>query len=167
MAEHETIADIIAEKRQYADDLERACNEIAAEAPSLVENMEDYKHTTIADIRREADRLEAAHEREASGNAAKLREALENAAKQLIDATEDKDFGDDVMYLVGCMRTVSQECRAALSAPPRNCDRFDGDIDKLREACARERGLNPEEDFPDVFPDWLLAPSTEKEGGAE
>ena len=46
----------------------------------------------------------------------------------------------------------------ALLASPRNCDRFDGDIDKLREACLRERGLNPEEDFPDVFPEWLLAP---------
>ena len=46
----------------------------------------------------------------------------------------------------------------ALLASPRNCDRLDGDIDKLREACLRERGLNPEEDFPDVFPEWLLAP---------
>lgn len=56
---------------------------------------------------------------------------------------------------------------AAICMPRRNCDRFGGDIDKLREACARERGLNPEEDFPDVFPDWLLALSTEKKGGAK
>lgn len=49
------------------------------------------------------------------GDCAKLREALENAAKELINATEDENFGEDVMYLVGCMRTVSQKCRAALA----------------------------------------------------
>ncbi len=59
---------------------------------------------------------------------------------------------------------VISRARAALAKPPRNCDRFDGDMDRLREACLRERGLNPEEDFPDVFPDWLLAPSTERKG---
>lgn len=63
------------------------------------------------------------------------------------------------------IRKAHEAVNAALAAPPRNCDRFGGDIDKLREACARERGLNPEEDFPDVFPDWLLAPSTAKESG--
>lgn len=50
----------------------------------------------------------------------KLREALENVAKQLIDATEDKNFGEDVMYLVGCMRTMSRKCRAALAEPVQN-----------------------------------------------
>ncbi len=65
------------------------------------------------------------------------------------------------------MANALDKAKAALAAPPRNCDRFGGDIDKLREACARERGLNPEEDFPDVFPDWLLAPSTEKKGDAK
>lgn len=54
----------------------------------------------------------------------------------------------------------------ALAKPPRNCDRFGGDIDKLREAFARESGLNPEEDFPEVFAEWLLATSTERKGGA-
>ena len=52
----------------------------------------------------------------------KLREALENVAKQLIDATEDKNFGEDVMYLVGCMRTMSRKCRAALAEPVQNCE---------------------------------------------
>ena len=64
----------------------------------------------------------------------------------------------------GALDVIYEKACAALASPPRNCDRFDGDIDKLREACARERGLNPEEDFPDVFPDWLLAPSTEQKG---
>ena len=29
----------------------------------------------------------------------------------------------------------------------------------------RERGLNPEEDFPDVFTEWLLAPMSKCNGG--
>lgn len=41
--------------------------------------------------------------------------------------------------------------RVKLDIVPRNCDRLGGDIDLLREACLRERGLNPEEDFPNVF----------------
>lgn len=88
-------------------------------------------------------------------NAAKLREALVEARKVI------KAMGG--YWATETLPIID----AALSSPPRNCDRFGGDIDKLREACARERGLNPEEDFPDVFPDWLLAPATEQEGGAE
>jgi len=75
--------------------------------------------------------------------------AVNRTAKSII---EDNDYH------------ISQ-LTAALAAPPRNCDRFGGDIDKLREACARERGLNPEENFPDVFPDWLLALA--QKGGAK
>lgn len=74
-----------------------------------------------------------------------------------------KLFDGRIMFLPA-IREAHKAINAALSEPPRNCDRFGGDVGKLREACLRERGLNPEEDFPDVFPDWLLAPSTE--GGA-
>ena len=52
---------------------------------------------------------------------------------------------------------------AARHKPKRNCDRFHGDKDKLIEACLNERGMNPEENFPDIFIDWLLAPSTSYE----
>ena len=77
-----------------------------------------------------------------------------------------KKLFDGRIMFQPAIREAHKAVDAALAAPPRNCDRFGGDIDKLREACLRERGLNPEEDFPDVFPDWLLAPSTEKKGGA-
>ena len=86
-------------------------------------------------------------ERTSDGNAAALREAL-LIVKRLFDGR--------IMFQPA-IRKAHKAVDAALAAPPRNCDRFGGDIDKLREACARERGLNPEEDFPDVFPDWLLA----------
>ena len=58
-----------------------------------------------------------------------------------------------------------ERARAALAKPPRNCDKFQGDIEELREACLRERGLNPDEDFPEIFCEWLLAAA--KKGGAQ
>ena len=95
------------------------------------------------------------------GSAAQMRDELLNCKTLLrslaLQVGEWRNAANNEILLID----------AALAAPIRNCDRFDGDIDKLREACARERGLNPEEDFPDVFPDWLLALSTEKEGGAK
>lgn len=174
----ETVKDIIAEKRRRADEIERDC----AEKMKRGEMVSDcYARELVADIRREADRLEAAHRREKAateadalavggiveaarrrerGNSAALREALKAAELGLFRWLSGSISRDEHRELVATIKT-------ALAAPPRNCDRFGGDIDKLREACARERGLNPEEDFPDVFPDWLLAPSTEKEGGAK
>lgn len=46
--------------------------------------------------------------------------------------------------------------KRALSKPARNCDRFDGDKDKIIEACLSERGLNPDENFSNVFCEWIL-----------
>lgn len=85
--QQETIEDIIAEKRRRADEIERDC----AEKMKRGEMISDcYARELVADIRREADRLEAALKRELSKNAskngadfgqlgdvAKLREALE------------------------------------------------------------------------------------------
>lgn len=106
-----------------------------------------------------ADRIKAVVKQELCNGAA-MREALSDACYAMFNFLKTQSGGFEEMAI------ALDKAKAALAAaPPRNCDRFGGDIDKLREACARERGLNPEEDFPDVFPDWLLAPSTEKEGG--
>jgi hypothetical protein len=51
-----------------------------------------------------------------------MRETLEFADRELRMATEDDRYGDDIVYLVGCMRTVAAACRAALAKPPRQCD---------------------------------------------
>jgi len=108
---------------------------LLAEFRGYAAGMPASYHVTMswADFRKMLDRFDAAHKREVQnaldaggfveasrknkqvGNAAKLREALENVAKQLIDVTEDENFGEDVMYLVGCMRTMSRKCRAALA----------------------------------------------------
>ena len=146
MAEaQETAADITAKMRNYSN----ACND---------GYRTDYG-VVCADMRNFADRLDAAIARE-RGDCAKLRAALSSVKADIL-----KRSSENVWYIT--VSDILEKIDAALAAPPRNCDRFDGDIDKLREACARERGLNPEEDFPDVFPGGLLALSTEKEGGAK
>ena len=70
----------------------------------------------------------AEREKAQLGNAAAMREALEFCTKRMNDAICDKDFGDDVMYLVGCMKTCIERMKHALSDPPRNCDI--GDVDE-------------------------------------
>ena len=57
-----------------------------------------------------------------ASNVKAMRDALEFADEQLRRATEDYRHGTDLVYLVGCMRTVATVCRAALAEPPRNCD---------------------------------------------
>ena len=58
---NETIADIVAEKRRQADEIERDC----AEKMKRGEMISDcYARELVADIRKEADRLDAAHKRE-------------------------------------------------------------------------------------------------------
>ena len=66
----ETIADIIREKRLRADEIER---DVAEKMKRGEMTSDQYARELVADIRREADRLEAAHKRE-SGDRAKLRE---------------------------------------------------------------------------------------------
>lgn len=57
----ETVEDIIAEKRRRADEIERDC----AEKMKRGEMVSDcYARELVADIRKDADRLEAAHRRE-------------------------------------------------------------------------------------------------------
>ena len=89
-------------------------------------------------------------------------EKFAKTAVACVDGYYGPALMDDRKVFLGAVELVKQ----ALASPPRNCDRFGGYIDKLREACARERGLNPEEDFNGVFQDWLLTTATAKEGGA-
>ncbi len=130
-----------------------------------------YARELVADIRREADRLEAALERE-RGDCAKLREALDESRRIALS-------------LGGCrlndywkLNEIVRVCEAALAAPPRNCDRF-ATVDEARKAheaicekygkCHNGCPLNNEEHYSafDCFEAWLFATATEKEGGAE
>lgn len=103
-----------------------------------------------------------------ASNVKTMREALSAALEQV---NKVYDILSRPCVFIQEARQGCREARGvlipALAAPPRNCDRFGGDIDKLREACARERGINPEEDFPEVFAEWLLAPLTERKGESD
>ncbi len=136
MANNETIADIIAEKRRQADKIERDC----AEKMKRGEMVSDcYARALVADIRREADRLETAMNRERAkieadalevggiveaarrevpGNAAAMREAL----TKIFNLTNslDEDCAVDPVDI----RNIA---KAVLAEPVRNCDRLDVD----------------------------------------
>lgn len=123
-----------------------------------------YPHSTIPYA--SAEIAAAAWNRRAVGtpsNAAAMREALEFADSHLRAATEDDRYGDDLVYLVGCMLVVAGVCRDALAAPPRNCDvpHKDG-----HELWVRWQNYGTEI-FPSrvSFSRWLLAPA--KKGGAK
>jgi len=143
MSEHETITDIIAEMRDYSND----CN--------------DGYHTdygvVCTDIRNYADRLEAAIKSE-RGDAAKLREALLrcDAIAQLPEVRNEQSIKD--------MRNI---IRQALSAPPRNCNRF-GTFAQAKaewwktEVLPRVEGVVGGEEPP--FEEWLFLPATEQKG---
>lgn len=150
----ETIDDIIAEKRRRAEEIERDC----AEKMKRGEMVSDcYARELVADIRREANRIEAAHKREceASGNTAALREALKPVKRYLNGYT---------VNILELRRTVD----AALTAPARNCDRFASAeeawnaYDAWVESYRAEGKTEPLNEFG-----WLYAPATEKEGGAK
>jgi len=102
-------------------------------------------------------------EREAVGNAAKMREALRRCANYLDvdDAGLCKDECD-------ALREVMQ---SALSAPPRNCDRFAGELDAqlafLKEVwlifvtkdtmLERDKFENWTEKMKSIYAKWLYA----------
>ena len=154
MANNETITDIIAEKRRRADEIERDC----AEKMKRGEMISDcYARELVADIRKEADRLDAAHkrERETSGNTAALHEALKPVKRYLDGYT---------VNILELRRTVD----AALTAPARNCDRFASAeeawdaYDEWVELYRAKGETEPLNEFG-----WLFAPATEKEGGKD
>ena len=87
------------------------------------------------------------------GNGAKMREALELCVKQMSDAICDKDFGDDVVYLVGCMKTCIDYMKATLAISPRNCDVYNSETCRM---AYHMKGLGLM--TMQAFADWLFAP---------
>ena len=158
---HDTIDGLLAEFRGYSA------------------GMPASYHVTMswADFRKMLNRFEAAHKRE-RGDCAKLREALceilsyiESFHKYI---TPGK--GEKLTALFAVADTIRNNARAALAAPPRNCDRFANAVEAMAELkrvhsyCAKEnrRCL---EDCPDCGKEWcslawLFALATESEAQA-
>ena len=92
------------------------------------------------------------------GNTAAMREALEYCLDFIMRL--DRTFNP---YMQQRLETAVSKARDAISMPARNCDRFGGNKDRLIEACMRERGLLVDENFKEVFSDWLLEPYKTKD----
>ena len=172
MADNETLADIIAWLRR----------------PREGENA--YLALWRDEI---ADRLEAAHEREAAFHAMtceandRLREhlqiALDTDKRKCGDAAKLREAVVKIEKMAHCdlcnvypkyrdkfnakIGGIEREARAALSAPPRNCDRFvsaEQAWDAYDEWVESYRSKGKTEPFNEFG--WLFAPATEQEGGA-
>ena len=91
-----------------------------------------------------------------NGNPAILRYALKLCMRQMCERC--REAADALTGSLPCLEGCEtlRIAKQALAAPQRNCDRLDGDKDRLMEACMRERGLLVTEDFCEVFADWLL-----------
>lgn len=146
MNEQETIADIVAEMRGKEFDDPHLDRDGIIGARRLARGW--------------ADRLEAAHKHEC-GDAAKLREACIYALAELEHFRKCHDARLHFCDIVH-VGNVKHALKAALDAPPRNCDRFataDEAIGAYRQT-HKHMVVN-------VFLDWLFALSTEKKGGAK
>ena len=169
----ETITDIIAAKRSEADSIEQS----ARGSFKVGYSWDDMPFTEVdlereldnaARIRKEADRLEAALKRELesmSGNAAKLREAIEAVLLAF-------NYGESTIVNqlpFSKLLPMLRKCIEALAGPSRNCDKFDTK-DTAREAFQKLRGhrvladvsLWDDRDEIEAFLDWLFAT---KKGG--
>ena len=179
-SKNETIADIVAEKRHRADEIER---DVSAKMKSGEMVSDQYAREVIEDLRQEADRIEAAAKREVQNaldtggyveacrarkklvdNGAKMREALEHIAAIPMPPPNEMAQGIAVE-----MREVAI---AALAEPPRNCDIYPT-VAEARNAFVCEKCDDPcgdctvcDDDYALCHPcgiKWLFALA--KEGG--
>jgi len=108
-------------------------------------------------------------QQEPVGDAAKLREALNLCVDEMCARCRDlaKARGNPAPCLNGCEPV--RKAKAALAAPPRNCDKYPTFNDAIR-ALADKRGWHDGKWNSErycILAQWLFAPATEKEGGAK
>jgi hypothetical protein len=117
------VIDAIVILRNYADRIEAAHKR----------EQEDAIAATVVAAAKSASEVYEPHiQSEPVGNAAKMREALEKVVE--IAKREWNAFRE-----TSAMYEMHEICTAALSAPPRNCDRFFNANDAL-EAFKKEKG---------------------------
>lgn len=156
----ETIADIVRKMRNEIAELRN----VSPNVPSIAADWWEAR----------VDEIEAAHKRELSKNASKKRAdfgQLGDAAKLRNACANIAEYARAAMchatdtHVLGYLNQIEGWAKAALSAPPRNCDRF---------ATADEafHAWNNTVDTPGGgtyvgLMDWLYAPATEQEGGKD
>lgn len=173
MNEQETHAEVIAEMRGAKTEYPFVYLIGELDTPEVLncrnEIIEPRKiNIRLVTVKELANRLEAAHDRETRGNAAMLRETA-----CAIRAGILKRRSGNWWFITDS--DILEKIDAALAEPPRNCDMplvvdgpADNNADKAWLAFKRH---NPDAYF-DVSGllrciDWLLAPATNKEGGAK
>lgn len=170
----ETSADIIAEMRGARTEFPFVYLMGEPDTPEVVDpKTKEIKEPRKINIRRVtvkelADRFEAALKREC-GNYAAMREALKATLDLFWDFhNANRSPQSNQAY------AVIRKIKAALAAPPRNCERFQTK-DAAREAFQKLRhhrvwadvSLWDDRDEIEAFLDWLFATATETEGGAK
>ena len=135
----------------------------------VIERYDHVRHPYTLELAKDVcDRMNREVEIHNSGDCAKLREAMLSIKADIL-----KRRSENVWYITDS--DILEKIDAALAAPPRNCDMplvvdgpADNNADKVWLVFKRH---NPDAYF-DVSGllrciDWLLAPATEKEGGAK
>lgn len=160
----ETIADIVAEKRERADEIER---DVAAKMASGEMVSDQYAREVIADLRREADRLEAAWKRQEQAYLDQIRDAVnmighekyvaEHAQKPTIDNAAAMraalEIAHDYFNSGGTLRTDAEKAvEAALAV-------FTEAAENVNSESDIDTGVNKEKPLRncDKFSDWWEA----------
>lgn len=173
----ETSADIIAEMRGARTEFPFVYLMGEPDTPEVVDpKTKEIKEPRKINIRRVtvkelADRFEAALKREC-GNYAAMREALKATLDLFWDFhNANRSPQSNQAY------AVIRKIKAALSAPPRNCDVGTAEEQQARHcAWCRKHGIDGDNKVNCAHPDmscdlctlrWAQMPYVEKEGGAE
>ena len=156
----ETIADILAEIRLRGD---TPWKHTRPDGYGGYETITINRNEYLISI---ADRIEAAHKREATAekssavdNGAKMREALEDSNGLLEELAAIGEWCESA-------REQIADNKAALAAPPRNCD-IHTDFNDAITTLANKRNWHDGKWNSErycILASWLLAPATEKEG---
>ena len=182
-SENETVADIVAEFRemvhQSVDGIIAVKADVIADRIEAAWKREKETWETLHEVavqmlgqtRAEADRR--VEEVVKPGNAAAMREALKSIYDYAVAAL-------DKMMTDGVQKWLIHKTKAAISAPPRNCDRFNSLYDAVVAWGREDQGWNdwPDDDSEDEndliniltgdqeheLIDWLFAPSAERKG---
>lgn len=111
------------------------------------------------------DGLHKRDKQSAPGNAAAMRAALENARSKFIHIKKCADEGEVSRKKLAILcEFVSQEIAAALTAPPRNCDRPECRTEEGASATYIAEHPHAEEPDASTYGSWLLAPAEERKG---
>ena len=170
--EQETVADIMSEMREYADSIEKHLIYDLSECPTdYLRILADRIETAVKHQFREVTKMipheevavskmetttPTSEKSSAVGNAAKMREALLEASIALSSATHHHLTEDDAKE---CISVVE----SALSAPPRNCDKF-ATLDDARNAFFADYVPDETCSSANAFAIWLF---DEKKGEAK